>query len=355
VLIEKYGTIVKTIISMFFLPFFVSALDAVKPKYDFKLTTFLEKPKLLHVMTEEEESVCGLTVVENELFVVRSTPKVYVYDCHIFKLTRELWIPDSPKLTAIVACQHNNCLYLRDSYMKKIIKFDRIIDVVICSWPVMGECCALSITKSYSVLVTLYDCKLVYEYKSDGSLIRMISFPMDNPTHCIQLSNDMFVVVGHLNWKTSQSQVCIIDKDGHILRSHDLDVTELSDHLKMAVDSHGHVIIADYINHTVKLLSPSLTNLGYIHVPGRQLKYPNALHIDELNHRLYIGQFSSECMFILEADVSVSNNIRSVEGINNQQASFLFSFIYLIYITILLFFQSRLKAMAYLILLVYRQ
>jgi len=154
---------------------------------------------------------------------------------------------------------------------------------------------------------------------------------MYNPTHCIQLSNDKFVVVGHSNTKTNQDQVCIVDKDGYILRSHDLNVTDRSKmalvpgHLKMAVDSHGQVMVADYINHTIELLSPTLTHLGYIHIPGHQIKSPCALHFDEINHRLYIGQLSvgqssSETVFVLEIDVSVSKSVRPVEGINNQQA-----------------------------------
>ena len=37
------------------------------------------------------------------------------------------------------------------------------------------------------------------------------------------------------------------------------------------------------------LLSPSLTRLGYITVPGHGLSGPCALHLDLLTHRLYIG------------------------------------------------------------------
>jgi len=179
----------------------------------------------------------------------------------------------------------------------------------------MGACYSLSITKSYSVLATLYDCKLIYEYKADGSVIRMISFPMDNPTHCIQLSNDMFVV-SRCNKESMESQVCIIDKDGHILCSNDINITDFSSGGSMAVDSQGHVMLAHYIYHTIELLSPTLTHLGYIHIPGH-LNYPNALHVDELNHRLYIGQMSNECLLVLEAEASVSNNTRAAESINN--------------------------------------
>jgi len=183
----------------------------------------------------------------------------------------------------------------------------------------MGECYALSVTKSHSVLVTLYDCKRIYEYRADGRVIKMICVSIENLTHCIQSSNDNDIfVVSRCNKKTTKSQVCIIDTDGQILHSHHLNVSGLPDHLKMTLDSHGHVIVTDFVNHTVQLLSPTLTHLGYIQIPGHQIKYPNALHFDELNHRLYIGQMSSECLFVLEAGVSVSNNTGAAQGIHNQ-------------------------------------
>jgi len=322
-------------------------VNVAKPKDDFNLTAFIEIPRLLHVMTDDKKKTYGVTVLGNELFLVRSTSHVYVYDCRTFKSTRKLLVPDSVNLRSIVACQHSNCLYVNDFFLRMIFKVDHLMNVVIRSWSVKGLCFALSITKSYSVLVTLYDCKQMFEYKEDGSVIRIINFPMGNPTHCIQLSNDLFVV-GHSKCVTNQRQVCIMDKDGHILRSHDLSVRLTSEHLEIAVDSHGYVIVAEYYDHRVELLSPTLTHLGYIQKPGHKIMCPMALHFDELNHRLYIGQVSCEYLFVLEADVSVINSMRAAEGINNQEAWILFYFISQIYITIILSVQSRLKAIPYL-------
>ena len=71
----------------------------------------------------------------------------------------------------------------------------------------------------------------------------------------------------------------------------------------LAVDRHGNVLVADYGNNRVVLLSPSLTHLGNITVPGHELSGPYALHLDLLTHRLYIGESSSTGrVFVLGVD-----------------------------------------------------
>jgi len=57
----------------------------------------------------------------------------------------------------------------------------------------------------------------------------------------------------------------------------------------MAVDMHGHVMVTGWPHGRIELLSPTLTHLGYIQIPAYKLNGPCALHLDELNHRLYIG------------------------------------------------------------------
>ena len=60
------------------------------------------------------------------------------------------------------------------------------------------------------------------------------------------------------------------------------------------MDNYGKVIVADRQNNRIVLLSPSLTNLGYIAVPGHHLKRPYSLHLDVINRRLYVGEGTGE-------------------------------------------------------------
>jgi len=80
----------------------------------------------------------------------------------------------------------------------------------------------------------------------------------------------------------------------------------------MAVDIHGHVIVTDWYNDRVELLSPTLTHLGYMQIPGYKLTRPRALHLDELTHRLYIGESLGGRLFVL-GDGSIRNNIDIVK------------------------------------------
>ena len=57
----------------------------------------------------------------------------------------------------------------------------------------------------------------------------------------------------------------------------------------LAVDTRGCVFVADRNNNRVQVLSPTLTRLGDVTTPGHQLSKPFALHLDELNGRLYVG------------------------------------------------------------------
>jgi len=137
--------------------------------------------------------------------------------------------------------------------------------------------------------------KQIQEYTPFGRLIREINLSMciDSPYHTIQLSNDQFVVSRFDGQNIGESGVCTIDMNGHIMQSYGgqpgSDVGQMYSPRQIAVDKHGYMMVADSRNHTVELLSPSLTHLGYMEIPGHQLNGPTSLHLDELNNcRLYV-------------------------------------------------------------------
>jgi len=86
----------------------------------------------------------------------------------------------------------------------------------------------------------------------------------------------------------------------------------------LSVDIHDNVLVADSDNNRVQLLSPTLTYLGDIKIPGHQLNDPHTLHFDQLNHRLYIGEWTGECMFVL--DVDVNDNASNKKNISNMKS-----------------------------------
>jgi len=263
---------------------------------------------------DQWQPISDMTVLGSELIVVGDVRQsLDAYNTISLTWTRTLEIPGSRRLLSVVACQHNNCLYISDDAQCIIYRcrFDRS-KYVFRNWSVGGHCARLSVTRSYSVLVTLWDIKRVHEYTTDGSLITYISLDnsMGYPGHCIQLSSDRFVVSHGLLPTHQLCRVCIIDTSGHIIQSYGVprgsDIGQMKNPCNMVVDKHGHVMVADKYNNKVESLSPTLTHLGYIQIPGHELYSPRALHLDELNHRLYIlrGYLSINDIYVLSANVS---------------------------------------------------
>jgi len=163
------------------------------------------------------------------------------------------------------------------------------------------------LTKSHNLLATLHGTKQIEEYSPDGNLLRSISLDraIDCPYHCIEIFSDQFVVsYGDVGTEEKESGVSIVGVTGRIIESYDgpnRSAPGLMRGLRhMAVDKYNRVIIADYCNNRVELLSPTLNHLSYIDIPGEKLDRPYALHLDELNHRLYIGEWLRGHVYVLE-------------------------------------------------------
>jgi len=129
--------------------------------------------------------VSGITVLGSDVFVVRRTRQVYVYNSTRFTSLYNLMISGSEEqLEGIVLCSRNNCLYVSD-YGQKIIYRHDISNNVTTKWSMSGICYGLSVTKTYNVLTTLRDPNRIQEYTTHGSLIREISLDssIDHPLH----------------------------------------------------------------------------------------------------------------------------------------------------------------------------
>jgi len=128
---------------------------------------------------------------------------------------------------------------------------------------------------------------------------------IEHPSHSVQLSSGQFVV-SH-GWGGSLYRVCLVDASGYIIESYGgargSGVGQLYGPRHLAVVGHGNMLVADLFNKKVVLLSPSLTHLGYIEIPGHPFSKPWALHLDEQTRRLYIGEWTDTgCVFVLAAD-----------------------------------------------------
>jgi len=243
---------------------------------------------------------------------------VDVYNCGNFVLKREISIQNSTSLWAIVACQSNNCLYIGDAGQKVVHRYELGNEGVSLMWAVGGVCHSMSVTKTNSVVITLRDAKLIREYTTEGVLIREIRLDtsIEGPQHSVQLSNGLFAVshdtYGQLvvsHGGAEKHRVCLVDIAGCIVKSYGecpgSGVGQIDGPRQIVVDAHDNVLVVDHYGNRVILLSPTLEHLGYISIPGHELSVPQALHLDELNHRLYIGEWAAGGrLFVLTADVT---------------------------------------------------
>ena len=177
-------------------------------------------------------------------------------------------------------------------------------DNVTNNWLVDISCNGLSVTKCNRVLAVFFEAKLIRDYATYGSLIREIILDksIGNPMHCVQLSTGNFVLS---HWG-DKHRVCIVDTSGHTIQTYGgskgFDVGQLCFPCQLAADMHDNVLVVDNGNNRVQLLSPTLAYLGDIVKPGHGLHRPYTLHVDELNHRLYIGEWQGRRLFVLDVD-----------------------------------------------------
>jgi len=306
-----------------------SSTNDHKTQEKLSLTRFLEHPSVIHVMpscysfanTSDQSSgtshpvspITGITVLGSEVFVVRNTsPQVNAYNTNSFASTRNITFAGSEGLQGIVACPHNNCLYLSDSKQKVLHRYD-LRDCAAAQWLVGGICCDLSLTKYHTVLASLKGEYLIQEYNTFGSIIKDIRLHSKRPEHCVQRSDDNFIILSSDSHLARPNDICIVYTNGCTDVSYKNHVAskrgfEFGKHLdphdlrKLTADIHDNVLITNYRNNRLQLLSPTLTNLGDIVIHGHKLNEPHALHFDELNHRLYIGEYAGGRMFVLCVD-----------------------------------------------------
>jgi len=256
--------------------------------------SFLEKITLLSVISGDED-IAGITVLNSELFIVQGKSSlVHVYNTINFTWTRNIFITGSRCLRAIAASPRYNCLYISDAKLNVVYRYN-LSNNVSSNWSVGGECYGISLTSAENVIVSQRDTKQIQEYTPDGSLVRKISLisSIGKLYHSVELSSNRFVLSGR-STDESLHRVCIVDTDERIIQCYGgligSGVGQLNRPSHLAVDRHGNVLVADRGNNRVVMLSPSLTHLGYIEVPGHRLHYPFALHLHEPTHRLYIGE-----------------------------------------------------------------
>ena len=254
-------------------------------------------------MSTHDDSVLGVTSVDDELFVLlrRDNNQVAVYSINDYQLLRHLNLP-ALKPHDMTSCVRHRCLYMSDFENRYIHRYDLsstfshiakwfLGSHIISMWPVPGSPCGLTVTPSCNLLVT---CRSEPLSADSGQCVREIALQSDivNPWHSMQLTTGQFVVC-HGQWGNSFQRVCVVGDGGEVLRSYGgqrgSDVEHLNWPRHLAVDQDSQFIfVADCDNHRVVLLSPTLEFVRYVS-EGEGLSCPDRLYLHQATRRLFVG------------------------------------------------------------------
>jgi hypothetical protein len=256
----------------------------------------------------EAESVCGVTSLRNELYVLRGKDEeqVEIYNIDNIDTTsslRRLTVPELTKggMVDMTSCQHNSCLYISDVINKCVHKVELQEDNVnISSWLVNDSPRGLSVTSQFTVLVTCSDTRTFKEFSTDGERIQVITLDegIVHPLHAIKLTPDHFIVC-HGEYNDPVHQVCKVDANGSLVQAGGSyfkfkqkgseKVGKLEGPRHLAIDTDLFVYVADVKKRRVLLLIPNLKFVGVV-VSADQLKFkPHRLYLDTGRRRLYVA------------------------------------------------------------------
>jgi hypothetical protein len=219
-------------------------------------------PRVLHTLPKDE-TVCGVTSLDNQLCVLRgrSENQVEVYNTDTYTLQRRLNVPGLGGRQDMASCTYNNCLYITDYINNCVHRVETQGSVT--QWPVNDEPWRLSITAAHNVLVTCREARKLKEFTTHGTVLREISLQPDvvNPWHALELTTDQFLVC-HGDLSDPVHRVCLVGADGRVTRQYGgppgSGVGELDTPVHMAVDKDGFIYVADLNNQRVVLLSKEL-------------------------------------------------------------------------------------------------
>jgi len=250
--------------------------------------------QLVHTLPEGER-VCGVTLLADEIYLVRwkARDQVEVYDVTTYRLQRCLTVPNARDFTDITSCEHNRCVYIGNHFAACVHRLD--VQGTVTQWDVNDSPRGLSVNAAHNVLVTCGWVSKIKEFRSHGDLLRELTLPDDViwPWHAIQTRSGQFIV-SHGRLGNPVHRVCMISADGrHIIHSHGGQPGSHTDQYNeprhLAVDDNEFVFVADSGNRRVTLFSPTLQYVRQV-VSRDQLKgWPWRLYLDTRQRLRYVA------------------------------------------------------------------
>jgi len=254
-------------------------------------------PQVIHRFPETKDAVRGVTLLNDELYVLRDrdVDQADVYSTMDFTLRRCLTVPRlrGIDLQDVTSCEQKRCIYISDDGTGNTCVHRLGLDGSIRKWPVVrGSPWGLSVTRSFNLLVTCSDWSsenaIVIELSSDaGECVREITLEsvVELPWHCVQLVSGQYLVCHGV--LPNNSRVSVVSEDGRVVRSNVGD-GGLRRPYHVAVDNDEFIFVAAAFHNRIVLYD---TSLSYVrNVVEWMQNAPWILCFDDFTRRLYVGQ-----------------------------------------------------------------
>ena len=157
------------------------------------------------------EPVYGVTLLDNEIFVLRSKGRdqVEVYDVIAYSLQRRLTVPNSRGFIDMASCEHYHCLYIGDHIVECVHRLK--VQGAATRWRVNDRPAGLSVNAAHNVIVTCTFVRKIKEFSSRGDLLRELTLPDDviTPWHTIAYSHAVVSSLCVMVVLITQSSECV--------------------------------------------------------------------------------------------------------------------------------------------------
>jgi len=236
----------------------------------------------------------GVTQLHDVVYIVcRQSSTILRFNATTHQRLTDINVKDLSDPWDMVACEQTSQLY--------------VADYRVCVWRVSADGAdikrwwsmsssdtftprTLSVT-STRLLVTSYTNQLL-QLDAGGDELRRVQLPDDMmyPRHAVESPTGTFII-SHYNTQLEQYQVSEVNTDGKVLRQFTGSrLSSLGDTRHVAIDSHGNIFLADYLNRHILLLDAQLTPRREI-VDQHQLndKRPYRLCYREPTGQLLVG------------------------------------------------------------------
>ena len=274
------------------------------------MNSYLRHPVLIHSLPKGQQSVRGVTILGDEVFLVRRlTPGVEVYAAGKWTLTRRLDVSGLEQPWDLTSCRKFRCLYIAE-WGKDVVHRVSLTGET-TQWKVNDGADGLSVAADPGchVIVTCGEAQKLKEFTTGGDLVREVVLQDDllHPWHAVLRSGDRFVVCHGVDADPLQ-RVCVVDFAGRVARSYGgppgSAAGRLSSPLHVAVDEEGNVLVADRGSNRVVLLNEKLSDVrelvGEDEVKRSPAMVPRRLWLDEMRGLLLVSDGENKDVLIFQ-------------------------------------------------------